>query len=48
VTTLAHDPPRPEVRGDITHVQRRHVTATKASIGHEGEDRALPETPLEQ
>jgi hypothetical protein len=46
VTTLAHDPSKPEVRGDISYVQRRHFTATKPAIGHGGEDRALPETTL--
>src|SRR5882672_1156351 len=28
VTALAHDPPKPEVWGDITHVQRRHLAAS--------------------
>src|SRR5713101_4060214 len=36
VTALAHDPTKPEVMSDITYVQRRHLTATKPSIGHEG------------
>src|SRR5258705_13201346 len=27
VTTLAHDPTKPEVRGNVTHVQRCHLTA---------------------
>src|SRR6266704_4563001 len=36
VTALAHDPSKPEVRGDVTHVQRRHLPAPKPSIGHEG------------
>jgi hypothetical protein len=44
VTTLTHDPAKPEVMGNISYVQRRHFTAPKPSIGHEGEDRALPET----
>jgi hypothetical protein len=29
VTPLAHDPTKPEVRGHIPYVQRRHLTATK-------------------
>ena len=44
VTTLAHDPSKPEVRGHISYVQRRHFTASKPSIGHGGKNRALPET----
>jgi len=46
VTALAHDPSKPEVRGNISYVQRRHFTATKTSISHEDEDRAFPETTL--
>jgi hypothetical protein len=44
MTTFAHDPSKPEVRGDIAYVQRRHFTASKPSIGHGGKNRALPET----
>jgi hypothetical protein len=44
VATLTHDPSKPEVRGNISYVQRHHFAATKPSIGHEGKDRALPET----
>ena len=48
VTTLAHDPTKPEVGSDITYIQCRYFRATKPSIGHEGEDGALPETTLVQ
>ncbi len=41
VTTLAHDPSKPEVRGDISDVQRRPFTKTKPAIGHGGKDRGL-------
>ena len=44
VTTFTHDPTKPEVGSNISYVQRSHFTASKPSIGHEGEDRALPET----
>src|SRR5713101_3128112 len=48
VTTLAHDPTKPEVRGNVTYVQRCYLTATKPSIGHESEHGTLPEATLPQ
>ena len=34
VTAFAHDPSKPEVRGDITYVQRRYLTATQTRDGN--------------
>src|SRR6266571_5544974 len=48
VTALADDPTKPEVRGNVPYVQRCYLTATKPSVGHEGEDGALPEITLPQ
>src|SRR5215813_667671 len=48
VPTFADDPTKPELRSDITHIQRCDFTATKPSAGHEGEDRALPEIAVTQ
>src|SRR5262249_3557443 len=46
VTTLAHDPSKPEVRGNISDIERCHFPATKPAKGHEGKDPGFAESTL--